>query len=106
MDSDLVRLQVDEAVHGLVDETRSADRSHVDACIADVLHVEALDAEREKHCAVGEIFDYHILFALVLCRSAHDIAVVRQVFDQQMIACGNDLVKRCGARSLSTGLGF
>lgn len=45
MDSDLVRLQVDKAVNCLVDETSSANRTHVDARIADVLHVQALDAE-------------------------------------------------------------
>lgn len=86
MDPDLVRLQMDEAVYGLIDETGSADAANVDASLLDVLNVKALDAEGEHHDAVGQILNDHVLLPFVLSFSLDDLRLICQVSDQQVVA--------------------
>jgi hypothetical protein len=67
VDSYLVRLQVDiAAVRCFVYEGGPADGTNIDVWLRYVLDIEALDGKRQYDGAMWDIFNDHILFALVL----------------------------------------
>ena len=86
VNSDLVRLQMDQAVDGFVYETSSTDTSDIDANILHVFHVNALNAKWKNHDAVFKILHNDVLFALIFGSRSHDILIVLQIFYQQVIA--------------------
>jgi len=88
-----VRLKVNQAVRSLIDEAGGADTTHVDVSIADVLHVETLDAEGEQNCTVCQVFDDHVLFAFVIAYCPHDVGVTSDVLNQQVICVQNLTLK-------------
>jgi len=65
VNSDLVRLDVDEAVCSFVDEACTAHATNINPRALNVLDIEALDAKREHHDAVADIFDDHVFLTLV-----------------------------------------
>ena len=93
VDPDLVGLQMNEAVGGLIDEAGPTDAANIQARLRNVLHVEALDAEWENDGAVAHILHDDVLFALVLGSGAHDTSLVLDVLDQQVVALVQDLLQ-------------
>lgn len=94
-----MRLEMDETVDGLVDEACRAHTSHIDVCIANILHVEALDAEGEEDCAVYQVLNDNILLALVLGSSADHVCISADILDQEVVAGGYCLINNglsCG----------
>ena len=72
-------LNMNQAVGGLINEASSTDASHIDASVVNVLHVEAFYTKWQHNCTVCKIFNNYILFAFVITRGSHDIAITRDI---------------------------
>ena len=107
VDSDLVRLQMYEAVSGFINKTCSADTANINACLFDVLDVEALNTEGQDNNAIGQVLNDHVLFPLIIHRCLHNLRLVSQVTNQQVIAIGNHRICAglCSDGSICCSLG-